>query len=556
MIDSSNSASVQALLVKLSNPEAQTPEAKERGVAIENAAKVGVKQHKQTIAFLLERAGQKAVEKQAKPAPTLETLAASDNTSFEEMKKSKDAQAKTEGSSKSTADGQVLAALLNAGAEGASTEELKKLKDAIIENEKPTDESGEVGTGGSPSENLKPMDPPEPPPPPPSEFPIGFDINSLFNGSLESPSALLTKLSLQMAESLTKATQDKIRAQRELTDKTNELQREVIQEKTEDQIEQLEKADQASKAGSCISAVVSVAMILISAVVTVLTGGMGSAIMLGLMSVLFIVDMSMKAAGMESTLTSMIMEPIMQNVFMPIINFFGDLIENMLIAMGVDPATAGIVGSALGALLTVALIIAVVVAFKNIAPLKAALSFLGKGFSKMLSKMTPEFAKKAASSVGGALAKGQQSLLTKMNFGGARTAGSNAYNSAISSGLDVGTAQQRSEAVMKTVLTQAIEKGGAAASISLQSVTGVGAIAGGSSSIASASFARDSSITQAQLEELMATMLLSSEDLTKLAEKLREASRVAEDLMSAAFETQKGQIQTAKVIYDNIGRGV
>ncbi|MGL5291575.1 MAG: type III secretion system translocon subunit SctE [Vibrionaceae bacterium] len=552
MIDSSNSASIQTLLVKLSNPDAQTPEAKERGVAIENAAKVGVKQHKQTIAFLLEKAGQKAVDKQAKPAPTLETLAASDSMSFEEMKKSKDAQAKTDGSSTSTADGQVLAALLNAGSEGASTEELKKLKDAIIENEKPTTEPGE--TGSSPSENLKPMDPPKPPPP--SEFPIGFDVNSLFNGSLESPSALLTKLSLQMAESLTQATQDKIKAQRELTDKTNELQREVIQDKTDEQIEQLEKADQASKAGSCISAIVSVAMILISAVVTVLTGGIGSAIMLGLTSVLFIADMSMKAAGMETTLTSMIMDPIMQNVVMPVINFFGGLVEDMLVAMGVDPNTASIVGSAMGALLTVAIVIASVVACKNIGPLKTAFSALGKGFSNMLSKMTPEFAKKAGSSIGGMLAKGQQNILSKMNFGGARTASTNAYNSAISSGLDVSTAQQRASVVMQNTLTQAIEKGGAAASIALQSVTGVGAVAGGGSSIASASFARDSQITQAQLEELMAAMLLSSEDLAKLAEKLREASLIAQDLMSAAFETQKGQVQTAKVIYDNIGRGV
>ncbi|MGL4735116.1 MAG: type III secretion system translocon subunit SctE [Enterovibrio sp.] len=549
MIDSSNSASIQTLLVKLSNPEAQTPEARNRGVEIENAAKVGVKQHKQTIAFLLEKVGQKAVDKQAKPAPMLETLAASDVSSFEEMKKSKDAQAKADGSTKSTSDGQVLAALLNAGAEGAATEELKKLKDAIIENERPTSQPG-----GSASENLKPMDPPKPPPP--SEFPIGFDVSSLFNSSLESPAARLTKLSLQMAESLTQATQDKIKAQRELTDKTNELQREVIQDKTQDQIEQLEKADQASKAGSCISAVVSVAMILISAVVTVLTGGIGSAIMLALTAALFIVDMSMKAAGMETTLTSMIMDPIMQNVVMPVINFFGGLVEDMLVAMGVDPNTASIVGSALGALITVALVIVTVVACKNIGPLKAALSTVGKGISNMLGKLTPEFAKKAASSVGQAFGKAQTSALSKMNFGGSRTAGTQAYNSAISGGMDVGTAQQRANVVMQQTLTQAIEKGGASASIALQAVTGTGAIAGGSSSIASASFARDSQITQAQLEELMATLLLNSEDLAKLAEKLREANAIAQDLMAAAFESQQGQVQTAKAIFDNIGRGV
>ncbi|MGL6176600.1 MAG: hypothetical protein ACRC1U_06355, partial [Vibrionaceae bacterium] len=163
---------------------------------------------------------------------------------------------------------------------------------------------------------------------------------------------------------------------------------------------------------------------------------------------------------------------------------------------------------------------------------------------------------KAASSVGQAFGKAQTSALSKMNFGGSRTAGNQAYNSAISGGLDAGTAQQRASVAMQQTLTQAMEKGGASASIALQTVTGAGAVAGGASSIASASFARDSQITQGQLEELMSLLLLSSEDLAKLAEKLREANGIAQDLMAAAFESQKGQVETANAIYNNIGRGV
>ncbi|MCW2483096.1 type III secretion system translocon subunit SctE, partial [Candidatus Symbiopectobacterium sp. NZEC135] len=150
---------------------------------------------------------------------------------------------------------------------------------------------------------------------------------------------LITEFIMQMEE----ASAEKLKNDLELNRIQTKARQAEMQRKSDEYEEQVRKAEEAQKMASCIGKVLGGLAIALGAITTVFGGG-GIALMavgIGLM-----VADPIVAAITGKSLTEMVMNPLMEHVFMPLMNILGDIVTQIfdktplgLLLNAIDKAT-------------------------------------------------------------------------------------------------------------------------------------------------------------------------------------------------------------------------
>lgn len=585
MIDSTSS---QSAILKAFESRISSPEGKEKAAAIEKASKVGTVQHQRTLAFLTEKlesvvthnqaastaaASEASLEVAKKDAKRVNAdkvdkkgtlnadgkpIAADQDASSEEMKK----EAKKENANKLKSSGTTSPPI----ADGEATQPIigGAVTPPITDSEMtPPITGGAVTppiTGGdaAPADRptILPISPMEPPkPPPPSQLPPGFSLDSIGAKELRDHNALLTSIMIAMSNLLSDDALERVDANRHHQAQTSKVNLESINKLQTDQIEEQKKADEANKIASCAMqvamAIVSVIMVVISVVTMNPALLIVSLLGIGLM----IVDAGLAAAG-KTTLSEMIMSPFIDYVLMPMAEFFGGIVESILLEMGVDEETAAMVGMVLGLLMAVAVIIGAAVAMKNSTIVKAFMKKIGSVMGNILSKLTPNAAKALGQKIMASSGRMVTSAAAKMNVGGSATGAKKTFDAVMKAGQSSTVAAAEASLTKQTLLAKGLELMAANATIAAQATALGGAVVSASSSIASNTYQFNIAMTREELTALFASITTNSEMMKGTQEYFKQLMENSNMLLENALEAQAVRNQTAIAVINSMSKNV
>lgn len=194
---------------------------------------------------------------------------------------------------------------------------------------------------------------------------------------------LITEFIMQMEE----ASAEKLKNDLELNRIQTKARQAEMQRKSDEYEEQVRKAEEAQKMASCIGKVLGGLAIALGAITTVFGGG-GVALMA--VGIALMVADPIVAAITGKSLTEMVMNPLMEHVFMPLMNILGDIITQIfdktplgLLLNAIDKATGANMMDTIHMVVTAAVTIAAIVAISLVA--KTAAKFM---IEKMSQAMT------------------------------------------------------------------------------------------------------------------------------------------------------------------------
>ena len=550
----------------VSNEQYAESDVKNSAAAIENARKVGSEQHQRTMKLLVE----KFVPSTSMLTQTTQTAQAQIEAGVEESKKEFQRRSSEKAEQSEKKEGATLSPSNPENAEAAAFEELKKETqkskanaEAASEknttasgtgNNQPISTEGETIGGEKPDKpTTLPLLPPKPPNPP--AFPEGFAVGSIGAKEFVSYEASLTKILAQMSELMGDSALESLDANRQHQKRSSEVNLAEIKKSEKEQIEAQRKANQASTIGGAILQGLMGLGALIMGVFGVVTGNVALITVSVLSLTLVIADSALAAAGKE-TISGAIMAPIMENVIQPMAEFFGDIIENFLLDLGVDPDTAAIVGSVLGMLMAFASIILIAVGLKSSTAVNQAMSKLLAGMGSALSKMTPEALKTAAKGMSQSMGQFSTKLMEKASGGAALRTN---LNSSIAGAAPSLNSQQTTAIVDKAVqemvgnfskvLTANVQ-------LTTQSTALASALVGGATGVTSSVYGYQVSEAKTDLLQRFQTMEALSSMLQTRQDAFKDIMEESKEMMESALALESEKTKTAQAILQNMSKGI
>ncbi len=216
---------------------------------------------------------------------------------------------------------------------------------------------------------------------------------------------LLTEFIMKMDESAS----DKLQSDLEMNRIQMQARQAEMKRKSDEYEEQVRKAEEAQKMAGCIGKILGGIAIALGAITTLFGGG-GTALMaVGI--ALMIADPIVEAISGQS-LTGMIMNPLMEHVLMPLMNFLGDIVSKIfdstpigLLLKAIDQATGANMMDTIHTIVTAAVAIAAIVAIALVA--KSAAKFL-------IEKMTQAMTSAIMQAIKSAIAKVIKKIIPKI----------------------------------------------------------------------------------------------------------------------------------------------
>ncbi|XBS70291.1 type III secretion system translocon subunit SctE [Acerihabitans sp. KWT182] len=214
-------------------------------------------------------------------------------------------------------------------------------------------------------------------------------------GQLRNAMAIMILLINSLMKQVSEANEKKLESDREYLQKTLKSEQEAAELSAVKHEEQVSKQKALNTAMGCIGKILGGLITLVSVVGAVFTGGASLAV-----AAVGLALMAGDAIGKAITGVSFMekaLSPIMENIIKPIVDALSKGIAKMLERLGVDTATANMIGGIVGALVTAALVIAVVIVGKA-AGSKLAASALGNIVKEALKDLVPAILKSALTS--------------------------------------------------------------------------------------------------------------------------------------------------------------
>lgn len=185
-----------------------------------------------------------------------------------------------------------------------------------------------------------------------------------------------------------------------------------MKRKAEEYAAEVRKADELNKAMGCVGKILGGLITALSVVGAVFTGGASLAFAAVGLALLVGDEISKAVSGVS--FMEKILSPVMENIIKPLVDALSKGIAKMLEQLGVDAATANMIGSIVGTLVAAALIIAVVIVGKAAAGKVASTAF-GNMVNEAIKKLIPDMLKDIAAKSGTLASDGIKRLLAKLS---------------------------------------------------------------------------------------------------------------------------------------------
>ncbi|WP_213990330.1 type III secretion system translocon subunit SctE [Sodalis sp. dw_96] len=232
-------------------------------------------------------------------------------------------------------------------------------------------------------------------------------------GQLRNTMAIMILLINSLMKLMNEANGKKLENDREFLQRTQESEQRAQKLNADKHAEQVRKQEALNKAMGCIGKILGGLITLVSVIGAIFTGGASlafAAVGLALMAADAIGKAITGVSFMEKALS-----PLMENIIKPIVDALSKGIAKMLERLGVDSATANMIGGIVGTLIAAALIIAVVIVGRAAAG-KVAATVLGKMVIEALKDLIPALLKSALTSVNTMVRNAVKRILEKVGL--------------------------------------------------------------------------------------------------------------------------------------------
>lgn len=222
--------------------------------------------------------------------------------------------------------------------------------------------------------------------------------------------ARFTMLLTMFIELVGKNNEDSLSNDMALFRTLQESRQEEMLRKSEEYQEETQKAEALNRTMGCIGKVAGALLTIGSIVAAVFTGG--AALGLAAASLALILADNIVKASTGTSFIQQALNPIIQHVLKPLMDIIGKVVSEILQKLGVDKATAEMVGNILGAIVAAVASVAVIVAVAILG--KGAVSKLGHVLNKMMGeaikKLLPDVLKHVMRNGSRILTHGMQRL--------------------------------------------------------------------------------------------------------------------------------------------------
>lgn len=216
-----------------------------------------------------------------------------------------------------------------------------------------------------------------------------------------SRTAIMIKLITEFIMKMDEVASEKLQSDLELNRIQTKARQAEMKRKSDEYEEQVRKAEEAQKMAGCIGKILGGVAIALGAITTVF-GGAGVALMaIGI--ALMVADPIVEAMTGKS-LTGMVMDPLMEHVFMPLMDVLGDVVSKIfdctplgLLLKAIDKATGANMMETIHTVVTAAVAIAAIVAIALVA--KSAAKFMIEKMTQAMTSAIMQSIKKAIAQV-------------------------------------------------------------------------------------------------------------------------------------------------------------
>lgn len=229
-----------------------------------------------------------------------------------------------------------------------------------------------------------------------------------------SSGAVMTLMMMQMMQKIDETSQDKLKNDLEINRAQTKARHAEMKRKSDEYEVQVQKAKDAEKMADCIGKILGGLAIALGAITSIFGGGGVALMAVGI--ALMAADPIVEAITGES-LSSMVMNPLMEHVFMPLMEFIGDVVADIfdktplgLLLNAISEATGIDFMDTVHTLVTAAVAIAIVVAVAMVAKsvvkvmiekMSAAMTTaivetIKKSIMQVINKIVPQILKNGA----------------------------------------------------------------------------------------------------------------------------------------------------------------
>lgn len=245
--------------------------------------------------------------------------------------------------------------------------------------------------------------------------------------------AIMIKLITEFIMKMDEMTSNKLQSDLEINRMQSEARQAEMKSKSDEYEEQVRKAEEAQKMAGCIGKILGGLSIALGAITTIF-GGAGVALMaVGI--ALMVADPIVEAITGES-LTGMIMNPLMEHVFMPLMDVLGGIVSKIfdytplgLLLNAIDKATGANMMDTIHTAVTAAVAIAVIVAVAYLAKsagkflidkmtqamTSAIMQAIKKAITQVINKIIPQLVKSAARQGKAALSQASRTVAKQVS---------------------------------------------------------------------------------------------------------------------------------------------
>ncbi len=228
-----------------------------------------------------------------------------------------------------------------------------------------------------------------------------------------------------------------------LFQRIQESRQQEMQRKSDEYTAEVRKAEVLNKAMGCVGKILGGLITALSIVGAVFSGG-ASLVFAAVGLALMVGDAIGKAATGVSFMEKAL-SPLMENIIKPLVDALSKGIAKMLERLGVDAATANMVGGIVGTLVAAALIIAVVVVGKAAAGKVASTAFANM-VNEAIKKLIPNILKNVAAKSSTTISNGVKRLLEKLTLPSDKAALANYTNRLNTINVSVGLGSETAQA--------------------------------------------------------------------------------------------------------------
>ncbi|XTZ39305.1 type III secretion system translocon subunit SctE [Salmonella enterica] len=208
----------------------------------------------------------------------------------------------------------------------------------------------------------------------------------------------LTFLMALMSQLIDQSASEDLKASAELKQKLSEAAAKEAQKKADEYEAEMRKAEEMQKTMGCIGKVLGWLITAVSFAAALFTGG--ASLALAAVGLALMIGDEINQAVNGNSFMADAMQPIMEAIVQPLMEALGDMFAKLLEEMGVDPETAKMVGTIMGAIAAAAVLVAgVMVAGSVISKISTEL------MKKVGSSVIAEFGKKVLNNAAGQMFK-------------------------------------------------------------------------------------------------------------------------------------------------------